>query len=95
MFDRIRAYSPVDNVQAQRYPNLFASAGLSDPRVAYWEPAKWVAKLRKLSTSGEFILWTELEAGHQGPSGRYGALRQFAFYYAWVLDQLGQGSTTA
>ncbi|MEQ1504921.1 MAG: S9 family peptidase [Myxococcota bacterium] len=87
-FDTIRAYSPLDNVAARRYPNLLATAGLNDPRVQYWEPAKWVQKLRATATDGEFLLWVQL-TGHQGKSGRYGALEDRAFVSAWLLDQLG------
>jgi oligopeptidase B len=88
VYERILAYSPYDNVQARAYPNLLATAGWTDPRVQYWEPVKWVAALRDLATSGEFLLRVQLSAGHQGRSGRYGALEERAFEYAWVLDQL-------
>lgn len=91
VYERIFAYSPYDNVHAARYPNLLATAGWSDPRVQYWEPVKWVAKLRDLATAGEFLLRVQLGAGHQGKSGRYGALEERAFEYAWVLDQLTAG----
>lgn len=84
------AYSPYDNVKAQTYPALYVHAGLNDTRVAYWEPAKWVAKLRATKTdSNPLILRVNLDAGHDGASGRYGELEDLAFEYAFVLDQLG------
>ena len=86
----IESYSPYDNVVAQEYPALFVTAGLNDPRVQYWEPAKWVAKLRETSTGERPIfLKTELGAGHHGPSGRYGTWKDEAFVLAFVLDQVG------
>lgn len=86
----MKAYSPYDNVRAQRYPALLVTAGLNDPRVQYWEPAKWVAKLRVTATGDTPIyLKTELGAGHHGPSGRYDAWRDEAFVLAFVLDQVG------
>jgi oligopeptidase B len=89
VFDRILAYSPYDNVRPARYPDLLATGGWNDPRVSYWEPAKWVARLRERATGGEFLLKTQLGAGHQGPSGRYGMLEERAFEYAWLLHELG------
>ena len=69
---------------------MLVSTGLSDPRVAFWEPAKWTAKLRKLKTdNNRLLLKTHFEAGHGGPSGRYSRLRETAFEYAFVLDVLG------
>jgi oligopeptidase B len=86
----IKAYSPYDNVRAARYPDLLATAGLNDPRVAFWEPAKWVAKLRATAEPGSRILLkTEMGAGHGGPSGRYDAWRDEAFVLAFLLDALG------
>ncbi len=86
----MRSYSPVDNVRAQDYPAILATAGLNDPRVQYWEPAKWVARLRHLSTGPRpILLKTEMGAGHGGPSGRYDAWRDEAFVLSFVLDQLG------
>jgi oligopeptidase B len=82
----IAAYSPYDNVRAQRYPHILALAGLTDPRVTYWEPAKWIAKLRELATSDGFILLrTNMEAGHAGASGRFERLKEVAFAYAFAL----------
>lgn len=89
-FDAMTAYSPYDNVEAKRYPDVFAIAGLNDPRVQYWEPAKWITKLRETATGGDFLLLTHLGAGHQGRSGRYGALEDRALEYAWLLWKLGR-----
>ena len=78
-FDIIRSYSPYDNVAAKAYPHIFAFAGLTDPRVTYWEPAKWIARLRHLNTSSNMILLkTNMEAGHGGASGRFEALKELA-----------------
>ncbi len=90
----MQGYSPYDNVKPLAYPAVLATAGLNDPRVSYWEPAKWVQALRAATTSGRPIyLKTELGAGHQGPSGRYDAWKDEAFVYAFVLDALGLGGT--
>ena len=87
----IKTYSPYDNVSPTAYPHLLITAGLNDPRVQYWEPAKWTAKLRTLKTDDNLLLLkTEMGAGHGGPSGRYEALREQAFRYAFVLDRLGR-----
>ena len=88
-FDTIRSYSPIDNVRAQRYPAILALGGLTDPRVTYWEPAKWVARLRAIMTGGgPILLRTAMEAGHAGAPGRFDRLedvaRQFAFAIACV-----------
>lgn len=89
-FDYLLSYSPYDNVQARAYPHLLATAGLNDPRVAYWEPAKFVAKLRALKTdSNRLLLKTNLGAGHAGASGRFDYLKEIAFEFAFVLDCLG------
>jgi oligopeptidase B len=82
-------YSPYDNVRAAAYPTIYVTAGLNDPRVQYWEPAKWVARLRERSTSGRpILLETELEAGHGGRSGRYDAWRDEAKVQAFLLAAL-------
>ena len=89
-FDLIRSYSPYDQVTAQAYPPLMVTAGLNDPRVTYWEPAKWVAKLRELRTNqAELILKTNMGAGHGGKSGRFESLHETAEEFAFVLWQLG------
>jgi oligopeptidase B len=85
-------YSPYDNVAAKAYPNLLVTTSLNDPRVAYWEPAKWVAKLRAMKTDDNLlILRTNMGAGHGGSSGRYDALHDQAFRYAFMLKSLGLG----
>jgi len=86
----IRAYSPYENVTAQAYPHILATAGLWDPRVNFWEPAKWVARLRALRTDeGRTLMKTRMAAGHFGSSGRYTRLREIAFNHAFALDALG------
>ena len=86
----MKAYSPYDNVAEQAYPRILATAGLNDPRVSYWEPAKWVQRLRELTTSdAPILLKTEMGAGHGGPSGRYDAWREEAFSIAFALDSAG------
>ena len=89
-FDLIRGYSPYDNVRAQDYPPLLVTAGLNDPRVTYWEPAKWVARLRELKTdANELLLKTNMGAGHGGKSGRFESLRETSEEFAFILWQLG------
>ena len=89
-FELIRSYSPYDQVRPQAYPPLMVTAGLNDPRVTYWEPAKWVAKLRELKTdSNELILKTNMGAGHGGKSGRFEGLKETAEEFAFILWQLG------
>jgi len=86
----IKSYAPYENVTAQAYPTMLVTAGLNDPRVSYWEPAKWVAKLRATKTdNNELLLKTQMSAGHFGASGRYEALKEVAFDYAFVLSRLG------
>ncbi|HWK89051.1 MAG TPA: S9 family peptidase [Longimicrobium sp.] len=83
-------YSPYDNVERKAYPAMLVTTGLNDPRVAYWEPAKWVARLRAMKTDQNLLLLrTNMGAGHGGSSGRYDALREQAFRYAFILTQLG------
>lgn len=96
IYEVMKSYSPYDNVRATddagrpvRYPDILATAGLSDPRVGFWEPAKWVAKLRAANPRNKVLLKTELGAGHAGPSGRYEAWRDEAFVYAFILDAVG------
>ncbi len=89
-FERMLGYSPYDNVGAKRYPDLLVTGGLNDPRVAYWEPAKWVARIRERGTGdGVALLKTELGAGHGGPSGRYDAIREAALEYAFLIERCG------
>jgi oligopeptidase B len=89
-FETIRSYSPYDNVVAQAYPHIFAYAGLTDPRVTYWEPAKWIARLRHHSTSDNLLLLkTNMAAGHGGASGRFEALKELAVDYAFALRIAG------
>jgi oligopeptidase B len=89
-YDYIKSYSPYDNVEAKAYPNLLVTTGLNDPRVAYWEPAKWVARLRVMKTDNRLLLLkTEMGAGHGGPSGRYARYRETALFYAFLLFSLG------
>jgi oligopeptidase B len=97
----MRSYSPYDNVRATdgtgaplRYPDVLATAGLNDNRVGYWEPAKWVAKLRDANPANRVLLRTELGAGHGGPSGRYDAWRDEALVVAFLLDALGVSSVS-
>jgi oligopeptidase B len=82
----IAAYSPYDQVSTQAYPHILALAGLTDPRVTYWEPAKWVARLRELKTGDNLLLLrTNMEAGHAGASGRFERLKEVALAYAFAL----------
>jgi len=89
-FELIRSYSPYDQVKPQAYPPLFISGGLNDPRVTYWEPAKWAARLRATKTDDNVLLLkTNMGAGHGGKSGRFESLREGAEEHAFVLWQLG------
>ncbi|MGB3295994.1 MAG: S9 family peptidase [Phormidesmis sp.] len=86
----MKAYSPYDNVTAQAYPNLLITGGLNDPRVSYWEPAKWTAKLRTCKTDdNKLLLKTNMDAGHGGASGRYERIKERAFTDAFLLNCLG------
>lgn len=85
-YDYMKSYSPYDNVRAQAYPHMLVTSGLNDPRVTYWEPAKWVAKLRELKTDSNMLLQhINMEAGHGGPSGRYESLKLWAMEFAFLL----------
>ncbi len=85
-YDYIKSYSPVDNVIAQDYPNMLVTAGLTDPRVTYWEPAKWVARLRELKTDTNHLIFkTNMSAGHGGASGRFEQLKEVALMDAFLL----------
>jgi len=93
-YARLLAYSPYDNVADRPYPAMLVTSGLNDPRVQYWEPAKWVQRLREHTTSDQpIVLRTELGAGHGGPSGRYDAWREEALVLAFVLDRVGASDT--
>ncbi len=86
----IKSYAPYENVQKQDYPPMLITAGLNDPRVGYWEPAKWCARLRELKTDdNELLLKTEMGSGHFGASGRYNMFKEIAFEYAYLLTRLG------
>ncbi len=96
VYAAMKAYAPFNNVSESHYPAIYATAGLNDPRVSYWEPAKWVARLRdRMTGGGPVLLKTELGAGHGGPSGRYDAWRDEAQVHAFVLDQVGLAKTPA
>ena len=85
----MKSYSPYDNLQARSYPNLLLTGGLNDPRVPYWEPAKFAAKLRELKTDDNLLLLkTNFHAGHAGSSGRYDFLKEVAFEYTFLIDRL-------
>lgn len=89
-YNYIKSYSPYDNVEAKRYPNIFVTTGFHDSQVQYWEPAKWVAKLRELKTDTNLLLFqTNMDAGHGGASGRFEALKEVARDYAFLLDLEG------
>jgi len=86
------SYSPYDNVAAKAYPQMLVTTGLNDSQVAYWEPAKWVAKLRTMKTDrNDLLLRTNVGAGHGGASGRYDRLKETAFRFAWMLNSVGLG----
>jgi oligopeptidase B len=89
-YDYMLSYSPYDNVKAQNYPNMFVSTGLHDSQVQYWEPAKWVAKLRTQKTNDTVLyLNTNMDAGHGGASGRFEALKELAKEFSFMLDLEG------
>jgi oligopeptidase B len=88
--DYLRSYSPYDNVRPAKYPNMLITAAIHDPRVHFWEPAKWAAKLRALKTDDNLLLLrTNFRSGHFGPSGRFDYLKEFAFELAFIFDVLG------
>jgi oligopeptidase B len=88
-FDYILSYSPYDNIRSTKYPHVLITTGLNDPRVAFWEPAKFTAKLRELKTNDATVLLkTNFEAGHAGASGRYDFLKEIAFEYAFLIDKV-------
>jgi len=90
-YEYMKSYSPYDQVEAKEYPHMYVSTGLHDSQVQYWEPAKWVAKLRDLKTDdNQLFLDTNMEAGHGGASGRFEALKETAKEYAFILDLEGK-----
>ena len=98
----MKSYSPYDNVRSLRadgtplqYPRLFATGGLNDSRVGFWEPAKWVLKLRDANPNNYAVLKMELGAGHGGVSGRYDAWRDEAQVLAWILNEITSRSTSS
>lgn len=89
-YEYILSYSPYDQIEAKAYPNLLVTAGLHDSQVQYWEPAKWVAKLRAMRTdNNRLLLQTNMDAGHGGPSGRYQQYKETALMFAFILDLAG------
>jgi oligopeptidase B len=91
-FRTILSYSPYDNIKAQAYPPILATGGLADPRVTYWEPAKWVARLRATMTGGgPVMLHTNMDAGHAGAAGRFDSLKETALAYAFAITAAGGG----
>ncbi|MEL7306707.1 MAG: prolyl oligopeptidase family serine peptidase, partial [Pseudomonadota bacterium] len=89
-YDYMLSYSPYDQVKKQAYPNMLVTTGLHDSQVQYFEPAKWVAKLREYKTDDNLLLFkTDMEAGHGGASGRFKSLQDTALYYAFMLDLAG------
>jgi len=89
-YEYMLSYSPYDNVEAKAYPNMLVTTGLHDSQVQYWEPAKWVAKLRELKTDDNMLLLkTNMDAGHGGASGRFEAYKETALEYAFLLNLIG------
>ncbi len=89
-YDYMLSYSPYDNVEAKHYPHLLVTTGLNDSQVQYWEPAKWVAKLRAMKTDqNRLLLKTNMDAGHGGASGRFKRFGEIAFHYTFILDLAG------
>jgi oligopeptidase B len=90
-YDYMLSYSPYDNVEAKDYPNILVTTGLHDSQVQYFEPAKWVAKLRTMNTgNNRLLLKTNMDAGHGGASGRYKRYKETAFQWAFLLDLAGR-----
>ena len=82
----MKSYSPYDNVEAKDYPNMLITTGFHDSQVQYWEPAKWVAKLRDLKTDANILIFkTDMDSGHGGASGRFESLKEDALEYAFIL----------
>ncbi len=91
-YDYMKRYSPIDNIEAKKYTNLLVTTGFADSQVQYWEPAKWVAKLRKFRTdkSDVILFHINLDAGHGGASGRFERLKEIALEYAFMLGLLAK-----
>jgi len=90
-YDYMKSYSPYDNISAQDYPPLLVTTGLHDSQVQYWEPAKWVARLREMKTNNNpILLYTNMDAGHGGASGRFRQYKEIAMEYAFLLDLAGK-----
>jgi len=90
VLEYLRSYSPYENVAPRDYPHMLITTGFSDPRVHYWEPAKWTARLRSLKTDDNLLLLrTSFRSGHFGPTGRFASLKEFAFELAFIFDVLG------
>jgi len=83
-FEYIKSYSPYDNIKEQEYPYIFVTAGLSDPRVGYWEAAKWVAKLRDMKRDDNLVILKTNMAGHQGSSDRFDYIKEIAEEFAFI-----------
>ena len=93
-FDYIFSYSPYDQVEAKTYPATLVTTGLHDSQVQYWEPAKWVAKMREMKTdTNPLLLHTNMEAGHGGASGRFERIKEIALEYAFILDLAGRSES--
>lgn len=90
IYSLMKQYTPYENISSSRYPAILVTAGLNDPRVSFWEPAKWVQRLRQKTLDPRILLKTEMGAGHQGPSGRYDAWRDEAFVFSFILSALGK-----
>jgi oligopeptidase B len=90
----MKSYTPYENVADRPYPPILAVTSLNDTRVLFHEPAKWIARLRAVAPGGSYLLKTEMDAGHGGPSGRYNSWKEEAFVMAWVLDRLGLADVT-
>jgi oligopeptidase B len=89
-YDYMKTYSPYDNLEKRSYPAMLVTTSLNDSQVMYWEPAKYVARMRTLKTDGNpLLLKINMGAGHGGSSGRYDRLKELAFEYAWLLGQVG------
>jgi len=89
-YEYMKSYSPYDNVESKEYPNMLITTGLHDSQVQYWEPAKWIAKLRELKTdNNRLIMQTNMETGHGGASGRFESLKEVALEYAFIFDLEG------